>query len=353
MGPITAISTAPVAIGNSIRGASSVSRSIPGGVVLTGRDFMFNPVGTAGSITNWCTVGGCPLAPAAFGDSSIRQYLQMYQKFRWRRCAVHYITSSSTASTGDVMFYHAKNRDSVYLNQTSPFLLPVVISDPDTILGPQWTNHSALLTLQGTWKSTDYGMQGEPNDYSEGEVFLLSRTTTTDSPGYVLFDYEIEFKELQISTRLLNLPLPKAQWTNVPLGWVTTTLTNAAVIVIPPAGNNLSGVGGTVNPTGLANGDIYKVILDVSNSTSIPTALAILLLSENNGFLNVTIQDGTTIYASFNGASYLLYPSYADALVQSNPFKFGGVTSVNATTTLQTWMSYVGSFGPVTINPNY
>lgn len=41
MGPVSSISTAPVAIGNSVRGASCVSKQTPKGVVVMGRDFMF------------------------------------------------------------------------------------------------------------------------------------------------------------------------------------------------------------------------------------------------------------------------------------------------------------------------
>jgi len=352
MGAISAISTAPVAIGNSIRGAKSISRSIPGGVIVAGRDFMFQPLGTS-SVTTWCMVGGTPLTPVAFGDSTVRQYLQMYQKYRWKRCVVHYITSSSTSSTGDVMFYHGKNRDSVFLNQTSNFLMPWVISDPDTVLGPQWTNHSADLSLQGTWKSTDYGMTDAINDYSDGEVYLLSKTTTTDSPGYVLFDYEIEFKEMQISPRLLALPIPRAQYTNVPLGGAVVTYTSGNGVTLTPYGNNLSGAGGAVTPSGLTNGDIYKVIFDVTNSTNFPTALSAVTFTEIGGFVNTTIQDGSTLYAIWNGSTYSLYLNTPSAYTAQSNLKFGGTTSTGVTTTIQTWMSYVGSIGTINVNPNY
>jgi hypothetical protein len=355
MGPITAISTAPVAIGNSIRGATSVSKNTNNGVIVRGRDFMFTPIGS-GSVTTWCTVGGTPLTPVAFGDSVVRQYLQMYQKYRWRRCAVHYITSSPTSANGDVMFYHAKNRDSVYLNQTSNFLLPFVISDPDTVLGPQWTNHSAMLHMQGSWKSTDYGMTANLNDYADGEVYLLSKTTTLDSPGYVLFDYEIEFAEQQISPRLLTLPIPRAQYNNVAGSWTSTVFVAGNVLSLPITGTTISGAT-SVMPAGAAVGDIYKVIFDISNSsftapaTNANFARNILVSSLDNVALNLS--DGLTCYALYNGISLYFFDNssaaYADVLTSAWAYQ----TSQTASLSIQMWISYVGSRSTTNLVPNF
>jgi len=358
MGAVSAISTAPVAIGNSIRGARSQSRRTPGGIVVSGRDFMFTPIGT-GSISTWTSTGGTPLTPVAFGDSCVRQYMQMYQKYRWLRCVVHYITSSPTSSTGDVMFYHAKNRDSVFLNQTSSFLLPFVISDPDTVIGPQWTNHSADLEVQGTWKSTDYGMTDALNDYADGEVFLLSKTTTTDSPGYVLFDYAIEFAEMQITPRLLSLPLPRAQYNNANIG--VTALATVSVVTRfygVPVGNGLNGSGSQF-PPGFTQGDIYKVVFDITNSSpgSWVTATVANLIAINNGSTaagdaSVTVADGFTCYGVIDSSSKIyFFPNSAAAYAGSNGFVFNvtGTTTYN----VQMWLSLVGSLNSTNLLPNF
>jgi len=350
MGPVASISTAPVAIGNSVRGARSFASRTPGGVTVTGRDFMFTPVGS-GSITTWCMVGGTPLTPVAFGDSNVRQYMQMYQKYRWRKCVVHYITSSATSTTGDVMFYHGKNRDSVFLNQTSSFLLPFVISDPDTVIGPQWTNHSADLEVQSIWKSTDYGMSDSPNDYADGEVFLLSKTASTDSPGYVLFDYVIEFAEMQISPRLLNLPLPRAQFYQLALDTTgAKTQGNPATFVV--GGNNISGSASAL-PTNYAIGDIYKVIIDNTNSTYTTGTAADLLQINNAGTGNaITITDGMTLYAQAPSATTLvLYGNCPEAYASASPVQFGA--SLTFSVNLQVWISLVGSSSSINLFPDF
>jgi hypothetical protein len=359
-GPVTSISTAPVAIGNSIRGSGSVVKNISGGVSVTGRDFMF-PAKASGSISTWCMVGGTPITPAAFSDSYIRSFLQLYQKFRVRKLIAHYITSSSTSSTGDVLFYFQKNRDSVFLSQTSTQLLPFVMSDKNTVLGPQWSNHSTMLDVKGTWKSTDYGMESLLDAYSEGELFLLSKTATTDSPGYVIFDYVIDFCEMNVSPRLNSIPISRIQWSNTSLKWSTATTAGATRLPFTIGGNGIDG-NAAVAPTGSVVGDIYKVIIDVTNSPAITNTSG--TVATFNNFLQITVTgrgggagylvplvDGTTLYAAYDGTAFELFESLDGASTGSG-YVVAGVTGTN-TVTLQCWVSYVTSIGTINLNPNF
>jgi hypothetical protein len=354
MSAVSTVDTAPVAIGNSVRGFAMQSTRSRNGANVIGRDFMFTPIGTS-AIQTWTSTGGTPLTPAAFVDSKIRSYLQLYQKYRWRRCVVHYITSSPTSSTGDVMFYHGKNRDSVFLNQTSSLLLPFVMSDPDSVIGPQWTNHSAELKLQGTWKSCDYGMTDSLNDYADGEVFLLSKTTTTDSPGYVLMDYEIEFSEEQISPRLLSLPLSRIQYNNVNLS-VNGAIGFGNVVFLGAAtGNNLSGSQSSY-PTGTTVGDIFKVILDVTNSVpgSWVNANTTNLFRLNFGQTTapLTVSDGMTLYGVVGFDNNVrLYANSSSAYTGGDPIEWGVTATIVAN--LQCWVSYVGSESTINLIPNF
>lgn len=351
-GAVTSIQTAPVAIGNSIKGAQSQVVQSKNGVTVKSRDFMFSAKGS-GAVQTWTMVGGTPITPAVFVDSTLRNYMQMYQKYRWKSLAVHYITSSPTTANGDIMFYHQKNRESVFLNQTSTQLLPFVLNDDDTVIGPQWTNHSVQLHVTGKWKSTDYGMTPELEMYADGDLFLLSKTSTTDSPGYVLFDYEVEFQELQISPRLLSLPLPRAQWyqSNIAItgAALTTGTTNNLYFVV--GGNDISGTASTA-PPGVTNGDVYKVIIDLTNATTMTgaTASTLLRVTEVNGYNTVTIQDGTTLYAVYNGAAFIFYPNATAAF--TNGAIVSGVTAT-VTANLQVWLSLIGTIGNTNFNPNF
>jgi len=353
-GAVTSIQTAPVAIGNSIKGAQSQVVQSRSGVTVRSRDFMFSAKGS-GNIQTWTCVGGTPITPAVFVDSTLRNYMQMYQKYRWKSLAVHYITSSPTTANGDVMFYHQKNRESVFLNQTSTQLLPFVLNDDDTVIGPQWTNHSVQLHVTGGWKSTDYGMTPELSLYADGDIFLLSKTSTTDSPGYVLFDYEVEFQELQISPRLLSLPLPRAQWYNSNLAITSVSLTQGAItnLLFTVSGNDISGTASTA-PPGVANGDIYKVIIDKTNSAAMANVSATTLfrVNEVGGYNTLTVQDGTTLYALYNGAAFIFYPNAASAFSGAAGL-VSGVTNPTVTAPLQCWLSLIGTVDNTNFNPNF
>lgn len=356
--PVTQISTAPVAIGNSVRGARSIVSTTGNGVVVRGRDFMFGATGT-GAVNTWTCCGGTPLTPAAFADSVLSNHMRNYSKFRFKQIIAYYITSSPTSSNGDVLFYHGKNRESVFLNQTSSNLLAVVLSDPDTVIGPQWTNHATRLSITGNWKSTDYGMSQDISSYADGELFLLSKTSTTSSPGYVLFDYEIEFAEMQIQPRLLTFPMPRAQFYQTNLIEVASAVvegvTTTETVRPTVGGNNISGSAASI-PTGLTNGDIYKVFFDITNSD----ASAWTNCTPTNLFRNAigasgwmtTISDGYTCYAVSYGANdFVLYATVAEAFSGITPIKYG--VTANVTFNLQVWMSYVGSISTINMVPNF
>lgn len=355
-GPISTISTAPVAIGNSISGSDSLVTNKNGIVTVTGRDFMF-PAKGSGSVTTWTLVGGTPITPCAFSDSYIRSFLQLYQKFKIRKIVAHYITSSSTSSTGDVMFYFGKNRDSVFLNQTSTQLLPFVMSDKNTVLGPQWSNHSTVLDVRGQWKSTDYGMEADLDQYSEGELYLLSKTSTTDSPGYVIFDYVIDFCEMNVSPRLNSLPITRIQYFNTNFVISAANVTAGVNrLFFSVSGNDISGTAAST-PSNATAGDIYKVIFDNSNSVgytncTASTALQDLVSLYGGGIsLPVTIQDGTTLYAVYDGAHFELYPNADAAYAQNSQFRAGVTATISIS--LLVWLSYVGCVANANFNPNF
>lgn len=353
--PPSTVTLAPVSIGNTIRGTQSRVVQTRDGCVIHGRDFMFTPIGT-GTIETWTLAGGAPLTPCAFVDSTLRQYMQMYNKFRFKAIVAHYLTSSPTSSDGDIMFYYSKNRESVFLNQTSNNLLPFVISDPNTVLGPQWQNHSASFDVASDWKSTDYGMDPNCAQYAAGELFLLTKSTTTDSPGYVMFDYIIEFQEHSLIPRLLTLPLTKVLWNNVAVTVGGPFVLNAGY-GMTTAGNNLQGTPSVI-PPGTTGGDVFKVIFDRTNSTLVAGSSAFLTSnitgSPFNAANQIVLNDGTTFYAVYgSNNNWAPFANLVDAYAGNTGQFLASANLASATSTLQLWVSYVGSVVGITNQPNF
>lgn len=358
MKPVTTITKAPVAIGNTVRGTNTVERMTKLGKQCMGRDFMFTPV-APGAVANWTMIGGCPLSPTAFADSLLRQYAQVYNKFRFLQFTAHFITSSPTSTNGDVMFYYGKNRESPFLNQTSTNLLPYVMSDPNAVLGPQWQNISATFDVDTNWKSLDYGMNDSPADYSAGELFLLCKTSNTESPGYVIFDYTIEFGEKSIQPRLLSLPITREIYSQLGVGVPSGNVTINTPYLLRAVGNNISGAV-SVNPVGITDGDIYKVIVDLTNST-LGTNAAFVTSSlyghEVGGSTGgIIMSDGFTCYAVYNAQTtgFYFYLSATAAYNGASNRIFWASNTGPITIVLQCWISYVGSVNYSLANtPNF
>jgi hypothetical protein len=255
------------------------------------------------------------------------------------------------------MFYYGKNRESVFLNQTSSNLLPFVISDPNTKIGPQWQNLSCDFSVTGDWKSTDYGMDTDIGEYADGEIFLLSKTNTVDAPGYVMFDYIVEFSEMSTIPRLLTLPVTKALWNQLGLNINQTTITDQVWGASLGGAANLSGTLSAL-PPGTVGGDIFKVIIDRTNSLAGPNSVnvftSLIQGASNQTSTSVIMSDGMTVYATYSAGNqiWVFYPNAASAKAATHPLTASGAGIITGSV-LQLWVSYVGSNASAALVPNF
>jgi hypothetical protein len=345
-GGISTINTAPVAIGNSLRGSQAQTIRTPTGVRVVGRDLAFVPRGTS-TITTWTLVGGIPLTPACLPSSILRNYTQMYNKFKINEIRAHYITSSPTSVPGDILFYYNKNRDSPLPNPQSTSFIPYVLSDANTVMGPIWTNHSMLIKPVGPFKTTNVGMLEDLNEQAFGELFLYSKQSSgTNSPGYVVIDYDISFNELSVNPRAGVLPDVYVQYQNCKLSMNNTAVTSGVTKYGPVtwnvSGALLDGATGSV-PTNF-NGCVWRVILDITNS-AFGVAVSTNTLKYRQGAYStaISLKDGFTCYAATAGNDQvILYQTLAGAVTQADneQFLWGVTDTVNVT--FMCWFSLCG-----------
>jgi hypothetical protein len=369
-GPVSTVTTAPVAIGNSMRGFKArVIATALDSVRVVGRDFAVTATST-GSVTGWTLCAGVPLTPAAFVSSVLRSYTQIYNKFKFNQVCIHYITSSPTTSTGDVMFQVNANRSDPLPNWTNNTFLPYALSKEETIIGPQWTNHSCSIRPRGPPRNLDTGSNSDLDYQAQGEMMLFSKTSTVDSPGYLLVDYDITFFEMSVNPRSGLLPNPLIMYTPTQLVAQVAAYSSATAITFSVNGTTF--VGGTVITalsamSNLHVGDLFKVVIDLSNSNSTgwtftsgtPNNTTLMAVNQNGVADSFTIVDGLTLYALYQGPTNVrLYANITDAFAATNPIVGGsGFTPANyvdnsrnpnAGWWLYAWFSWVG-----TINPMY
>jgi hypothetical protein len=334
-GPVTTISTAPVAIGNSVRGSQPQVTNSANGCRVIGRDFAFEAKATVAAANGWSLIGGMPLTPAVLATSSLRSYAQMFSNFKINRLVVHYITSSPTSQAGDIMFYYERERNSPMVDFTNSGFLPFVLSDPNTVIGPQWQNHSVMIDPVKEWKNTNYGLQSDLNEESVGSVFLFSKTNSASSPGYLLVDFDITFKEMCVNPRAGIIPITRGLWNYTTFGSTASAVSLGGGYLATLVGSNPDGTAATL-PPGSQNGDIYKTVFLVTNSTVSGTNAAwtnvttanLLAYSNNATTTPVTIDDGFTCYALLVSNTFIMYPSLEAAKTQSGSLKFGVTATI-------------------------
>lgn len=323
-GAVSSITTAPVSIGNSVRGSKPRIKQTIDGARIAGRDFAFALSGTAAAVTNWELIGGMPLTPCVLPSSVLRNYCQMFQFFKVHKVVIHYITSSATSQTGDVVFYYERDRHAPSPDYSNSNFLPYVLSDESTIIGPQWMNHSALVSPPPEWKTTLYGNQPDLNEDSAGTVFLFSKTNTTNSPGYILIDYDISFKSMAVNPRAGSLPIARGQ-SNFVCFTRTTTITagTSATWESVTTGKTISNIVSTM-PTGDTPGDIYKLIVQATASQQVNAAwtgtpaLTLANLLRYNDDTNISLDDGYTFYMKSVGGVWYFYSTPESAVTDTS-----------------------------------
>lgn len=322
-GPVSAINTAPVSVGNSVRGSKPrVTQSVDGARIV-GRDFAFALSATAAAVTGWEVIGGMPLTPCAFPSSMLRNYCQMFAKFKVNKCLVHYITSSPTSQAGDILFYYERDRVAPFPDYSNSSFLPYVLSDDHTVIGPQWTNHTMSIRPVPDWKSTLYGNQSDINEDAAGSFFLFSKTNAANSPGYLLIDYDISFKEMAVNPRAGSLPIARAQSTFVCLTNTATVVSGTAYGYAVNTGKNVANAISAV-PNGEVVGDIYKMIVQATASQQVNAAwtgtpaLTLSTLWQYADGTDIVLDDGITLYARRVASTYTIYPTLENAISETD-----------------------------------
>ncbi len=298
-----------------------------------GRDFCFALSSTGSAVTGWELIGGMPLTPCVLASSSLRSFTQSYANFKINRVVFHYITSSPTSQAGDVLFYYNRDRLAPCPDYSNSNFLPMVLSDSKTVLGPQWTNHSALVTPAPDWKSTSYALQTDLNEDSAGEILFFSKTNAVNSPGYMIMDYDITFRELAVNPRAGSLPVARGLFTQTALG-VSALATTSATTAYEGAsgaivrGNSIANAAAAA-PTGLTSGDIFKCVVSATASSALNTfsscTLSNIIRFRDDTGTAYTVDDGFTFYAAYDASSstYRLCPTFMDAQTNSRPFVAG------------------------------
>jgi hypothetical protein len=365
-GGVSQVAAAPVSIGNTLRSVGLSITRTDDGVIAVGRDFVQMVGGSIATFTNWTFQGGMALTPMALNASALRGYFQSHQQYRFRNVCAHYITSSPTSLSGDVIVMYHANHGGPKVNHTSNNFMAYALSTADAVLGPQWTNHSVQIKPKGNWLGTDVLNAEDVEHQADGEILIYTKNTTNgvaaDSPGYFLIDYEVEFKSLMTNSRISTIPSSVFKW--FPTGLFISLVLGAGDPIRMDVANATTYTATTgIVPPNTASGTIFQIVLDFQLATyaGITAANLSTMFAINQarnaagtvtGSMVYPVDTGTTLYGVYRGTTLFdLYPNYpavfsGSSLVATNAL--GAGNSVGAAAI----MCAVGSINNVFLQAN-
>lgn len=306
------VTKAPVSIGTTVVAQRPLQTRTPRGCRLVGREFMASVFESNNS--NWQLAALCPLHPAYFVSSTIGNVARGFTKYRWNKLVVHFVTRQPTSVTGEIALAYSSNCFLPAENGASGAFLPRVMSRGNAVLGPLWTGHSIVIPTDKTYRLVDPLSSISYNENVLGEVQAYTLSSVSDTAGYFLFDYDIEFIDVMYQPHSISIPVSLGTGASYTL--VDTSTTPTASNAVQCSNAALSGF-----PTGA----VYRLVLDLDQSTlaggtnagnawEVNTAYSSSLTAITSVASNLTMADGMQIYATVVNTSLYLYTSYEAAV---------------------------------------
>nr|WRQ65724.1 structural protein [Tolivirales sp.] len=306
-----AIATPPTSIGTTISSVTPSTIRTQDGLVIVGREFLCQ-VQQINTPSSWYCGAICPLHPAYYPAGVMGNTCRAYQQYRFRKVIVHFVTKLPTTTNGEVAMAYSKNILLAANNGNSASFIPRVMTQGKAVLGPLWTNHSMVVPVDSVWRQVDAFSATNIAANINGEILVYSLAATTEVSGYLLIDYELEFKDTMFSPHSSQLPISLGPGVK-------------GDIVIPST-TALDGVrGANATLSAFANGTVYKIVVDIdattwgsgttaSNAWTVGVAYNTSTTPGSTiATSNFSVNDGSVWYLAVVGGNLWLYSSYEAA----------------------------------------
>jgi len=253
------------------------------------------------------------------------------------------------------MFYVNKDRIGPGLTTSSANFMPLVLSDHNTLIGPLWKNSTACFLPEPEWLPTDVALSEDLRHQAVGELIVYTRTSVTDSPGYVLIDYDITFRNMQVNPRSLYLPISRMKYTQILASVVGAAYTAGNLAFFTASGGTLmDGITTSAPPTGVQVGDVFKCVFNIANSTITTATLSNIFAFQTVGAPNaaMSITDGFTCYVCYaSGGKFLMSTNYMNGMADNANIVWGLTNTFAAA--FPAYISYVGTFSVLGLQANF
>jgi hypothetical protein len=306
------VTAAPVSLGTTIVATRPRQSRTSRGCRIQGREFMASVYEYNNS--NWQLSALCPLHPAYFVNSTIGNVCRGFSRFRWNGLTVHFVSRQPTSVTGEIALTYSANNCLPAENGAGGGFLPRVMSRGNAILGPLWLGHSIVIPCDQVVRDVDAFASIDFNLNVMGEVQAYTLSGVTDTAGYLLFEYDIEFMDVMYQPHSTIIPVPTGTGAQY-------TLTDTSAT--PTAANAVQFSNATL--AAAANGTVYRCVLDLDQSTLATGTTAANAWQSNTAYASSltaitstgtaqTLVDGLQLYVAVVGTSLYAYTSYESAV---------------------------------------
>ncbi len=281
------------------------------GTHIIGREFLGNCYEYNGS--NFQLGALVPIHPAYYTGSVQANMCRTFEQYRYRHVVIHFVTRQPTTVTGQIALCVTREVLEPCENGSNAAFLARVMSRGMCTIGPTWRNHSIAVDCDSSWRNVDafVGPDYDDNVLAEFQAYTLAGVT--DVAGYIIMDYEIEFRKTMYQPHSSSLPLTTGTGTQYTLVDSSST---------PTANNSVQLTNSTL--TALPNGTIYRFVISVDQSTLatgttaanawyVGTSTFTNTTTLANSLSTLTISNGQAIYLVVVGSSLYAYATYEQA----------------------------------------
>lgn len=309
------------------------------GIKVRGSEFA-NPSasGTTASSSLWMLIMAINLNPAYFENSRLGNYCSLFQKFKFTKIRLNYITNVGTSTNGNILVEYAPSSTQVCRAWNGATFLNQVMGNAGSCLMPIWENFKIDIPLEETgFKYIDMETSAETRYVNNGCIYVYGGNMAAGTKGgYYVLEYEILFDTPITSPRINEVPFPSSwSFQYVPLAM------NAAAA----AGNLVE-----LTHTAVLGGSfVYKVILDITNASAsggtgtVSTSFANnLKVAQPNALFGTVsaVVDGFTCFGLSNSTGNVLRLSLTQTGIIATGIDYLYYTNTIATTivTIPAWI---------------
>lgn len=276
---------APASLGSVLTASEPVLIHAKEGLAMRGIEFIDFVSGQGASVFQTDVL--FPIHPAWFGAGRIGVESRAYAEYKFRTLRFRYIPASTTAVNYSVLMSYNKDNLSPQPNSTSSYgYLSRQLATGQTVLTSTWIAAEMVVPLDEGWRHIQALSSVDVNDHLSGELVVAIQDASAGTQfGYVVMEYDIAFRTLQLQLHQGLYPLPTSCFGIGTFTDSAVSVNNNACIVTSTSGDNPLPI--------YTLGTVFKCILNLSASTLVTNTAA-------NNWKVVTQTPATTTTLSTN-----------------------------------------------------